>query len=133
MLHRDLQAEKTRLLRLMTPEANRVLTWNLTVIVLLGSGLFAFQFWDLLHNQEQTEYLIHSDSWRFFEKLRADRPLQDYFFHGVHTFAKSWRASRTRDAADAGLLKRPRKTLRPLPWPFLMYRLACHIWRAVSK
>ncbi|RDH80803.1 MAG: hypothetical protein DIZ80_17430 [endosymbiont of Galathealinum brachiosum] len=55
-------------------------------ILFVSIVIFIVSLSFLHYTHYQTEYLIHYDAWRFFEKLRTDAPLESYIFHGVHTF-----------------------------------------------
>ena len=58
----------------------------LYAILFVSIAAFIVSMSFLYYTHDQTEYLIHFDAWRFFEKLRTDAPLESYIFHGVHTF-----------------------------------------------
>ena len=66
---------------LYTPIAGRSLAILISALTLGGF------VWLLIHNQEQSEYLIFYDFWRNFHALAGAGRAQEYIFHNVHTYA----------------------------------------------
>ena len=53
----------------------------------VGAAILTASVRFVVWSNEQTQYLIWHDTWRFFSRLQQSAPLSEYLFHNVHVFA----------------------------------------------